>query len=55
MTIFGAFAAMAAFGFTINLATLFAVVLAIGIVIDDAIIIVEGISRYIEAGLSAVM
>jgi len=52
VTIFGAFAAMAAFGFTINLATLFAVVLAIGIVIDDAIIIVEGISRYIEAGLS---
>ena len=43
---------MAAFGFTINLASLFAVVLAIGIVVDDAIVIVEGASRHIEAGLS---
>jgi hydrophobic/amphiphilic exporter-1 (mainly G- bacteria), HAE1 family len=52
VTIIGAFAAMAAFGFTINLASLFAVVLAIGIVVDDAIVIVEGASRHIEAGLS---
>ena len=43
---------MAAFGFTVNLASLFAVVLAIGIVVDDAIVIVEGASRHIEAGLS---
>ena len=52
VTIIGAFAAMAAFGFTVNLASLFAVVLAIGIVVDDAIVIVEGASRHIEAGLS---
>src|SRR5207237_297617 len=42
VTLIGAFAAMAAFGFTVNLASLFAVVLAIGIVVDDAIVIVEG-------------
>ena len=52
VTIIGAFAAMAAFGFTVNLASLFAVVLAIGIVVDDAIVIVEGASRHIEAGMS---
>jgi HAE1 family hydrophobic/amphiphilic exporter-1 len=52
VTIIGAFAAMAALGFTINLSTLFAVVLAIGIVVDDAIVIVEGVSRHIEAGMS---
>jgi len=38
VTIIGAFAAMAALGFTINLSTLFAIVLAIGIVVDDAIV-----------------
>ena len=42
VTIIGAFAAMAALGFTINLSTLFAIVLAIGIVVDDAIVVVEG-------------
>jgi hydrophobic/amphiphilic exporter-1 (mainly G- bacteria), HAE1 family len=52
VTIIGAFAAMAALGFTINLSTLFAVVLAIGIVVDDAIVVVEGATRHIEAGLS---
>jgi HAE1 family hydrophobic/amphiphilic exporter-1 len=51
VTIIGAFAAMAALGFTVNLSTLFGIVLAIGIVVDDAIVIVEGVSRYIEAGL----
>jgi HAE1 family hydrophobic/amphiphilic exporter-1 len=51
VTIIGAFAAMAALGFTINLSTLFAVVLAIGIVVDDAIVVVEGATRHIEAGL----
>jgi HAE1 family hydrophobic/amphiphilic exporter-1 len=51
VTLIGAFAAMAAFGFTINLATLFAIVLAIGIVVDDAIVIVEGVSRYVEEGI----
>ena len=52
VTIIGAFAAMAALGFSINLSTLFAIVLAIGIVVDDAIVVVEGAAHYIEAGLS---
>jgi HAE1 family hydrophobic/amphiphilic exporter-1 len=43
VTIIGAFAGMAALGFTINLSTLFAIVLAIGIVVDDAIVVVEGL------------
>src|SRR6266404_5985351 len=51
VTIIGAFAAMAAFGFTINLSTLFAIVLAIGIVVDDAIVVVEGAAHHIERGL----
>ncbi|MFO1058709.1 MAG: efflux RND transporter permease subunit [Dongiaceae bacterium] len=52
VTIIGAFAAMAAMGFTINLSTLFAIVLAIGIVVDDAIVVVEGAARHIEHGMS---
>ncbi len=52
VTIIGAFAAMAAMGFTINLSTLFAIVLAIGIVVDDAIVVVEGASHYIQQGMS---
>ncbi len=52
VTIIGAFAAMAALGFTVNTATLFAIVLAIGIVVDDAIVIVEGVSRHMEAGMT---
>ncbi len=52
VTIIGAFAAMAAMGFTINMSTLFAIVLVIGIVVDDAIVIVEGVARHIEAGLA---
>ena len=51
VTLIGAFAAMAAFGFSVNLATLFAILLAIGIVVDDAIVIVEGVSRYVEQGI----
>jgi HAE1 family hydrophobic/amphiphilic exporter-1 len=52
VTIIGAFAAMALFGFTINLSTLFAIILAIGIVVDDAIVVVEAASRHIEEGKS---
>ena len=52
VTIIGAFAAMKMLGFGINLMTLFALILAIGIVVDDAIIIVENAARYIEKGLS---
>src|SRR6185437_14720984 len=51
VTLIGAFAAMAALGFSINLPTLFAIVLAIGIVVDDAIVIVEGVARYVEQGI----
>src|SRR5947208_15359442 len=43
---------MAARRFTINLSTLFGIVLAIGIVVDDAIVIVEGVARHIDEGKS---
>jgi len=52
VTIIGAFAAMALLGFTVNLMTLFALILAIGIVVDDAIVIVENASHHIERGLT---
>jgi hydrophobic/amphiphilic exporter-1 (mainly G- bacteria), HAE1 family len=52
VTIIGAFAAMALLGFSVNLMTLFALILAIGIVVDDAIVIVENASHYIETGLT---
>lgn len=52
VTIIGAFAAMAALGFTINMSTLFAIVLAIGIVVDDAIVVVEGAAHNIEQGMN---
>ncbi|CDZ78212.1 Efflux pump membrane transporter BepG [Legionella massiliensis] len=51
VTIIGAFIAMLALGFSVNLLTLFALVLAIGIVVDDAIVIVEGVSQHIERGI----
>ena len=50
VTIIGAFAAMSVMGFTINLLTLFAIVLAIGIVVDDAIVVVEGAVQHLERG-----
>ena len=52
VTIIGAFAAMAMLGFSVNLMTLFALILAIGIVVDDAIVIVENASHHIEQGLT---
>lgn len=51
VSIIGAFAAMAAMGFSINLITLFAVILAIAIVVDDAIVIVEAVTQHIEKGM----
>ena len=51
ITIIGAFAAMSALGYSINLLTLFGIVLSIGIVVDDAIVIVEGVTQYIEKGM----
>jgi HAE1 family hydrophobic/amphiphilic exporter-1 len=53
VTIIGAFAAMWALGFTVNLSTLFAIILAIGIVVDDAIVIVEGVSHHMERGMTS--
>lgn len=52
VTILGSFIGMMALGFSINLLTLFALVLAIGIVVDDAIVIVEGVTQHIERGKS---
>jgi len=52
VTIIGAFAGMAAMGFSINTLTLFAIVLSIGIVVDDAIVVVEGAAKHIERGQS---
>lgn len=50
VTIIGAFAVMAALGFSINMLTLFGLVLAIGIVVDDAIVIVENAVHHIDIG-----
>src|SRR5438874_1468409 len=52
VAIIGTFAAMAAFGFSLNNLTLFGLVLAIGIVVDDAIVVVEAVEHYIELGLA---
>ena len=52
VTIVGAFAAMWALGFTVNFSTLFAIVLSIGIVVDDAIVVVEGVAHNVEKGMS---
>ena len=52
VTIIGAFAAMWALGFSVNFSTLFAIVLSIGIVVDDAIVVVEGAALNVERGMS---
>ncbi len=52
VSLIGSFAIMAAAGFTINTLTLLALVLAIGLVVDDAIVVLENIYRHIEEGLS---
>jgi multidrug efflux pump len=51
VSLIGAFALMYLFGFTINTLTLLAMVLAVGLVVDDAIVMLENISRYVEQGM----
>ena len=52
ISIIGTFALLHIFGFSINALSLFGLVLAIGIVVDDAIVVVENVERNIESGLS---
>ncbi len=52
VSLIGTFAAFAALGFSINTLTLFGLVLAVGTVVDDAIVVVENVQRHIEAGLN---
>ncbi len=52
VAVVGTFAVMKVFGFSINALSLFGLVLAIGIVVDDAIVVVENVERNIEAGLT---
>jgi multidrug efflux pump len=52
VAVVGTFAVMKVFGFSINALSLFGLVLAIGIVVDDAIVVVENVERNIEAGFS---
>jgi hydrophobe/amphiphile efflux-1 (HAE1) family protein len=53
VSLIGTFAVMEALGFSLNFLTLFGLVLAIGIVVDDAIVVVENMERNIQAGLNA--
>jgi multidrug efflux pump len=54
LSLIGAFTAMLLFGFSINLLTLLALVLAIGLVVDDAIIVVENVNRHLEDGMKPI-
>jgi len=55
VSLVGTFALMALFGFSINSLTLLALVLAIGLVVDDSIVVLENIYRYIEMGMNLLL
>src|SRR5207244_5447061 len=50
VSIIGTFAILYAFGYSVNILTMLALVLAIGVVVDDAIVVLENIFRHIEQG-----
>jgi len=52
LSLIGAFAVMELFGFSVNTLTLLSLVLAVGLVVDDAIVMVENIQRHIEEGMA---
>src|SRR5213596_531675 len=52
ISLIGALFLMQAFGFTLNLLTLLAIVLSVGLVVDDAIVVVENVERHIREGMS---
>jgi multidrug efflux pump len=54
LSLIGTFAMMLIFGFSVNLLTLLALVLAIGLVVDDAIIVVENVNRHLEDGMKPI-
>jgi multidrug efflux pump len=54
LSLIGTFSMMLIFGFSINLLTLLALVLAIGLVVDDAIIVVENVNRHLEEGMTPI-
>ena len=51
VSLIGTFGVMMAFGFSLNMLTLFGLVLAVGIVVDDAIVVVENVERHLRGGL----
>lgn len=55
VSLIGTFAALKAFGMSINLLSLFALVLAVGVVVDDAIVVIENVTRHLEEGKSAII
>ena len=52
VSLIGAFAVMAGFGFSINIFSLLAMILAVGLVVDDAIVEVENVQRHVDAGMT---